>query len=72
MFTSPQVKRSGTIINKDRPYILLNKLPNDLTLYQENVKTTDNYSLVPSPPPKTDMLLMIIKKRIRFKLETEF
>ena len=72
MFTSPQVKRSGTIINEDRLYILLNKLPNYLTLYQENVKTTDNYSLVPSPPPKTDMLLMIIKKRIRFKLETEF
>ena len=72
MFTSPQVKRSGTIINEDRLYILLNKLPNYLTLYQENVKTTDNYSLVPSPPPKTDMLLIIIKKRLRFKLETEF
>ena len=72
MFTSPQVKRSGTIINEDRLYILLNKLPNYLTLYQENVKTTDNYSLVPSPPPKTGMLLIIIKKRLRFKLETEF
>ena len=72
MFTSPQVKQSGTIINEDCLYILLSKLPNDLTLYQENVKTTDNYSLVPSPPPKTDMLLIIIKKRLRFKLETEF
>ena len=54
IFVSPQVKRMVIISNKHGIYELPHELPNNLRLrkYQEDLKTSHNYSLVPSPAPK--------------------
>ena len=56
-------KPSLTISNKNGLYTLLNEFQNDLTLYQENFKTTCNYRLVPSPNPNTKIFVNNSKKR---------
>ena len=66
-YLSPQVKGSAIISNKHGIYELSHELPNDLikTLeiwkYQENLKTSWNYNLVPSLHAKMKMLLIIAK-----------
>ena len=57
---SPQVKRCASITYKHGIYELPHELPNDLRLRifeirenQENVKTSENYILVPSPQNKS-------------------
>ena len=60
-----------TISYENNLYALQNELPNDLTLNQENLKLICNYSLVPSPPPKMKILLIIVKKGLSLKLEIE-
>ena len=59
-FFSPQVQRRMIISNKHGIYELPHELPNDLRLRifeirenQENVKTSENYILVPSPQNKS-------------------
>ena len=59
VFLSLKVKRNAIISNKHGIYELLPDLPNELNLgfwkiskYQKNVKTSLNYSLVPSLTPK--------------------
>ena len=62
IFLSAQVKRSVIISNKHGIYELPYELPNDLriTILRNKVisrksKTSQNYSLVPSLPPKMRM-----------------
>ena len=64
VFLSLKVKRNAIISNKHGIYELLPDLPNELNLgfwkiskYQKNVKTSLNYSLVPSLTPKIKVLL---------------
>ena len=57
-FFSPQMKRSVVISNKHGIYELPHELLKDLTFRknQENFKTSWNYKLVNSPPPKLKLL----------------
>ena len=69
IFLSPQVKQSVTISNKYGIYELPHELPNDSRLrilekirkYQENLKISKNYSLVPRLPPKMKILSILSK-----------
>ena len=60
IFLLPQMKRSVIVSNKHGIYELPHELPNDLRLRifeirenEENVKTSENYILVPSPQNKS-------------------
>ena len=57
-FFSPQMKRSVVISNKHGIYELPHELLKDLRFRknQENFKTSWNYKLVNSPPPKLKLL----------------
>ena len=63
IFLSPQLKRSVIISNKHGIYKLPHKLPHDLRLrklgknkvYQNNLKTSRNFNLVSSFPPKINI-----------------
>ena len=68
VFLSPKEKRNAIISNKHDIYKLLHDLPNELNLgfskiskYQENVKTSLNYSLVSSLTPKIKFLSILPK-----------
>ena len=63
ILVSPQVKRIVIISNKLGTYELPHELPNDLRLrkYQEDLKTSYNYSLVLSPAPKIKILSILAK-----------
>ena len=64
IFFSPQLKRSVIITNKHGIYELPYELPKNVRLrnYQENLKTSKNYSLVPSLPLKMKVLSILAKK----------
>ena len=63
IFFSPQVKRIMIISNKDGLYELPHELRNNLKLrkYQEDLRSSQNYSLVPSLPPKMRTLSILTK-----------
>ena len=68
IFLSPQVKRWAIITYKHGIYDLPHELPSDLRItsqeirkYQESVVTPQNDSLVPSPPAKMKILLILAK-----------
>ena len=57
IFVPPQVKQSKIFSNKHDIYEFSHELSNDLGLSilangSENLKTSYNYNLMPSPPPK--------------------
>ena len=64
VFLSPKEKRNAIISNKHDIYKLFHDLPNEfskISKYQENVKTSLNYSLVPSLTPKIKFLSILPK-----------
>ena len=64
VFLSPKEKRNAIISNKHDIYKLLHDLPNEfskISKYQENVKTSLNYSLVPNLTPKIKFLSILPK-----------
>ena len=70
IFLSPQVKRSAIISNKNGIYKLPHELPNDLRLrILENLKTSLDYSLVPSLTPKLKILLILPQNCCKIEIE---
>ena len=76
IFLSPKVKPSAIISNKHGIYELPHELSKDLRLrilgnseYQENLKTSFNYSLVPSLTPKMKILSILAKNCGKIEIE---
>ena len=67
-FSSPQVKRNLIISNKPGMYELPDELPNDLRL-RKYIKTSQNYSLVPSLSPKKKILLILAKDPFKTEID---
>ena len=69
-FLSPQLKRSAIITYKHGIYELPHELPTDLRLrkYHENLKTSQNDSLVSSLPAKMKILSILEKTSGKQKL----
>ena len=72
IFFSLQVKGSVILRNKHGIYELRHELPNDLRLikeYQENLKISKIYSLVPSLRPKMKVLPILAKNSLKIEIE---
>ena len=73
IFISPQVKQIMIISNKHGIYEFPHELPNDLRSSeirkcQEGLKSSYNYSLVPSLLPKMEILSIVAKTIQKLKL----
>ena len=74
---SPKKKKNIIAINEHSIYKLPHKLPNilrsqEIRKYQENLKTSQNYSLVISLPPKMDKQKNPKKQKLNFSFKTLF
>ena len=77
IFPSPKVKQSSIISNKHGIYELSYEMLNDLNLEsseilkgQKNLKTSWNYHLAPSPPPKNKNFVDTSKKLLKIEIKT--
>ena len=66
-FISPKVKQNVIISNRHGIYELPHELPNDFKLRKrpENLKISQDYSLVPSLPAKTNVVFDRSKKLLK-------
>ena len=77
IFPSRKVKQSSIISNKHGIYELSYEMLNDLNLEssgilkgQKNLKTSWNYHLAPSPPPKNKNFVDTSKKLLKIEIKT--
>ena len=70
MFLSPQVKRSAIISRKKWYVRVASRVAERLRKGQENFKTSYNYNLVPSVPPKIQVLLILAKNCWKIEIKS--